>query len=357
MIFQVGDKSGVYCIESAGSARVYFVAPEATLIDAGEPGKADKILSALANIGVQPLQTVDKVVSHIPIVGWILTGKDKTLITAYFEAKGKVEDPQVKAGMDSLGLTADAIRENDLLFPVIESIHVLAICLVVGSILVVDLRLLGFAKRLPLMQPRHGAKRCARFGAPATVEGRPGASGAPVGDSTYREDLSALPDLQIIASRDLGNGSAAVCDISQPNAGGAPGVSPPSFEATEANIKTINDFACRFRDGQGLPRGVTQQDACVQFVSGDYGFVDVDSTLQFCGLVARTLAFPDGDTLVTVRLRDTNGFVGPSKQLIVRIEPFPTPPPTASPARWRRRAAPSSSRPARSPRWSRRTAC
>jgi len=40
---------------------------------------------------------------------------------------------------------ADNIRENDLLFPLIESVHVVAICLVVGSILVVDLRLLGLA--------------------------------------------------------------------------------------------------------------------------------------------------------------------------------------------------------------------
>jgi hypothetical protein len=40
---------------------------------------------------------------------------------------------------------ADNIRENDLLFPLIESIHVIAICLVVGSILFVDLRLLGLA--------------------------------------------------------------------------------------------------------------------------------------------------------------------------------------------------------------------
>lgn len=40
---------------------------------------------------------------------------------------------------------ADAIRENDLLFPTIESVHVAAICLVVGSIMVLDLRLLGFA--------------------------------------------------------------------------------------------------------------------------------------------------------------------------------------------------------------------
>ncbi len=40
---------------------------------------------------------------------------------------------------------ADAVRENDLLFPLIESAHVLAICLVVGSIVAVDLRLLGLA--------------------------------------------------------------------------------------------------------------------------------------------------------------------------------------------------------------------
>ncbi len=40
---------------------------------------------------------------------------------------------------------ADNIRENDLLFPLVESVHVAAICLVVGSILAVDLRLLGFA--------------------------------------------------------------------------------------------------------------------------------------------------------------------------------------------------------------------
>lgn len=40
---------------------------------------------------------------------------------------------------------AEAIRENDTLFPLIESIHVIAICLVVGTILALDLRLLGLA--------------------------------------------------------------------------------------------------------------------------------------------------------------------------------------------------------------------
>jgi hypothetical protein len=40
-----------------------------------------------------------------------------------------------------------ALRQNELLFPWFESVHVLAITLVVGSIAVVDLRLLGVASR------------------------------------------------------------------------------------------------------------------------------------------------------------------------------------------------------------------
>jgi len=39
------------------------------------------------------------------------------------------------------------IRESSWLFPTIETIHVFALVLVVGSILTVDLRLLGFANR------------------------------------------------------------------------------------------------------------------------------------------------------------------------------------------------------------------
>src|SRR5260370_30926517 len=42
---------------------------------------------------------------------------------------------------------AVAIREHEILFPWIESFHVLAIVLVVGTISIVDLRLLGLASR------------------------------------------------------------------------------------------------------------------------------------------------------------------------------------------------------------------
>ena len=48
-------------------------------------------------IGVHPLQAVDKVVSRIPVVGWILTGGDGSILTAYFEAKGVWSDPSVNA--------------------------------------------------------------------------------------------------------------------------------------------------------------------------------------------------------------------------------------------------------------------
>ena len=40
---------------------------------------------------------------------------------------------------------ATQIRENEILFPWVESVHVLAITLVVGSISIVDLRLIGLA--------------------------------------------------------------------------------------------------------------------------------------------------------------------------------------------------------------------
>jgi hypothetical protein len=61
-------------------------------------GSADIVKEELSfTLGAQPLQTVDKIVNRIPIVGWLLTGKDKDLLTAYFEAKGKWSDPKVSA--------------------------------------------------------------------------------------------------------------------------------------------------------------------------------------------------------------------------------------------------------------------
>lgn len=164
------------------------------------------------------------------------------------------------------------------------------------------------------------------------VEGAPGPSGAPVGLSTFREDLASLPDLQIVASRALGDGSASVCDVSPPG-GGVPAVDPPDFSATPPVVAAINDFACRFRDGEGKPSGVGPADACTLFPSGDFGFVNPGSTVQYCAQVSRLIAFPEGDTVLTVRLRDVLGNVGAEAKIVVRVQPLPTvpPSPTATP--------------------------
>jgi hypothetical protein len=51
---------------------------------------------------------------------------------------------------------ADHIRSNELAFPSLESVHVLAITLVLGSIAVADLRLLGLASvKRPVSQVLH----------------------------------------------------------------------------------------------------------------------------------------------------------------------------------------------------------
>jgi len=61
-------------------------------------GKIDMVREEVdGTVGIQPLQTVDKIVSSIPIVGWIITGKEGTFVTAYFKVQGKLNNPTVTA--------------------------------------------------------------------------------------------------------------------------------------------------------------------------------------------------------------------------------------------------------------------
>ena len=81
-----------------GSASTQNLYLDSDAINLSAVGRLDLMKNELdLTIGVKPLQTVDKVVSRIPIVGWVLTGKDRSLITTYFEAKGRMEDPRVTA--------------------------------------------------------------------------------------------------------------------------------------------------------------------------------------------------------------------------------------------------------------------
>jgi len=57
-----------------------------------------------AKVGVHPLETVDTVLSKIPVAGYILTGKDKAFLSFVYEVKGDLNDPKIEAiPMRSLG--------------------------------------------------------------------------------------------------------------------------------------------------------------------------------------------------------------------------------------------------------------
>lgn len=148
------------------------------------------------------------------------------------------------------------------------------------------------------------------------VEGRPGVTGLDVGALTTNRspfDPAVRPDLQIQASRNLGNGSPASCDNSAPNLGGIPAIDPPSFAVTQGISDALNDFSCRFStfDESQFP--------CTQDGSSNYAFADPNTTRQFCVLISNALALSAGDTVLTARLRDSGGNAGPAASIIVRV--------------------------------------
>jgi len=131
--------------------------------------------------------------------------------------------------------------------------------------------------------------------------------------------IGDAPDLQIQSNRNLGNGSAAVCDIEPPHPGGVPGIDPPRLEDPTAIADTLNDFGCRFTNGQGGQTGRSCGEACLRFDDGEFHCKSEDTTAQFCAPVDTVMAFPDGDTLVTVRARNVFGELGPAAQIIIRV--------------------------------------
>ncbi len=70
------------------------------------------------DLGVMPLRTVDKVVSNIPIAGWVLAGEDKALFTAHFKIKGPSDAPKVRPiPIDSVSNTVFGIVKRTFGLP------------------------------------------------------------------------------------------------------------------------------------------------------------------------------------------------------------------------------------------------
>lgn len=148
------------------------------------------------------------------------------------------------------------------------------------------------------------------------VEARPGVSHRPVGTYAYRP--GALPDLQMILSRAIGDGSPAVCDDMPPEIGGVPATQPFLYAGTAAAIDAMNDLGCRSDDGQGEPRARSAREACTQNRSGEFAFVSSNATAQFCVPIAGAWAFPGGDTIVAVRVADVSGAVSEVREIVLR---------------------------------------
>ena len=47
-------------------------------------------------MAIHPLGTVDKIVSRVPLAGWLLTGEDRALLTAHFSVSGEIGDVSVR---------------------------------------------------------------------------------------------------------------------------------------------------------------------------------------------------------------------------------------------------------------------
>lgn len=153
------------------------------------------------------------------------------------------------------------------------------------------------------------------------LEAKPGISHLPLGTVTFNSsatDPNVLPDLQIVTSHALGNGSFAVCDDGPAGMaliGGVPATDPAVFGGSQAVSNAINDLSCRF-DARG-----SSAQACTRDNFQNDTFVNPTSTVQFCTAagVGVEIAFPPGDTYLTARVRDVVGQPGLPATIVIRV--------------------------------------
>lgn len=144
----------------------------------------------------------------------------------------------------------------------------------------------------------------------------------PVGG--YTEDPPPeRPSLQLESERPLGVppkvGSTDVCDTGLPPpggiGGGIPAISPADFGDGQFVTNALNDYACRFTFTN------SSADACSRNANGNFSFLGSQTREQYCYNADVIAAFPEGDTMVHVRVLDTSGVPGPITRIIVRVLP------------------------------------
>jgi hypothetical protein len=155
------------------------------------------------------------------------------------------------------------------------------------------------------------------------IEARPGPSNSIPGTNcggTCLPTGSERGDVRMVVSADLGDGSTQICDMGPDVFGGVPGFNPPLLsDSSQMVTEAIQDLACRIvpRDSAAL--------ACTRDSFGNFSYLSCEgacgSTRQYCFQVPFTAAFPFGDTVVAMQIRDIAGNLGPPKEIVVRVVP------------------------------------
>lgn len=69
-------------------------------------------------LAVKPFQNVDRIITRIPVAGWLLGGKEQSLVVAYYQVTGSLRDPQVTPiPLRSVGRSVFGIFRNLLEIP------------------------------------------------------------------------------------------------------------------------------------------------------------------------------------------------------------------------------------------------
>lgn len=139
-------------------------------------------------------------------------------------------------------------------------------------------------------------------------EARRGTNRSSLPDETFFSE--GLPPLQMIVSRDLGDGSEAVCDLT----GGVPATAPLVFGSSTQLEDAVNDLGCRAHAAPATQMPCTRLPVTLTDTP-----LTLTAEVQFCLPIARTWRFPLGDTIVAARVRDQSGAVGPVAEMVVRV--------------------------------------
>ena len=71
----------------------YFDSDSVQMSVVGEYSLRKREVDAVA--GVQPLETLGRIVSSVPLLGWVMTGEDRKLLVVMFKIQGDIKDPAV----------------------------------------------------------------------------------------------------------------------------------------------------------------------------------------------------------------------------------------------------------------------